>query len=106
MKLSKSRLRKIIQEEVRIFSEGLGFSKLSPWGSKKTISKRAQLNRHGKEDEYELRYYIVITEPDGDRHRHAYSAHTDDQAWEEAARLKRDGDFDAGSEFDIYEDTC
>lgn len=105
MKLSRSRLRKIILEEAKVVSEGLGFGKLSPWGSKSTISKRAQLNKHGKEDEYERRYYIVITSPDGDRDRHAYSGYTDDQAWDEAARIKRDGDYAAGAEFDIYEDT-
>jgi hypothetical protein len=104
MKLSRSRLRKIILEEAKDVSEGLGFGKFSPWGSKSTISKRAQLNKHGEEDEYERRFYIVITEPDGDRRRHTYSGYTDEQAWEEAARIKRDGDYPAGSEFDIYED--
>jgi len=105
MNLSRSRLRKIILEEAKQVSEGLGFGKFSPWGSKSTISKRTQLNKPGEEDEYQRRFYLVITEPGGKRSRHAYGGHTDEQAWEEAARIKRDGDYAAGSEIDIYEDT-
>ena len=106
MKIAREQLKEIISEEISRVTEGLGYSRFSPWGSKKTIQKRTQLNRPGQEDEYQNRYYVLVKSPSGDHlDKVDYSGHTDDQAWDEAARLKRDGGYEPGSEFDIYEDT-
>ena len=95
MKITKRQLKQIIKEEL---DEGIGdmISKLK---------RRHKIQRAGQPEEFMNQYYINVRDDDGKLiKRHEYRDHTDESAWEQAEKIKRELRL-GGYELEIIKDT-